>query len=74
MHGHLTCPEVFWHVSDTRIGTISNPVCVCVYVYVYVQLFDNLFYYIRTLPMKNYFQSISNCTHVELFCVSHTAF
>ena len=26
MHGHLTCPERFWHVSDTRIGTISNPV------------------------------------------------
>ena len=25
MHGHLTCPERFWHVSDTRIGTISNP-------------------------------------------------
>ena len=26
MHGHLTCPEIFWHVSDTRIGPISNPV------------------------------------------------
>ena len=26
MHGHLTCPEIFWHVSDTRIGTISKPV------------------------------------------------
>ena len=25
MHGHLTCPERFWHVSDTRIGTILNP-------------------------------------------------
>ena len=25
MHGHLTCPEIFWPVSDTRIGTISNP-------------------------------------------------
>ena len=26
MHGHFTCPEIFWHVSDTRIGTIANPV------------------------------------------------
>ena len=26
MYGHLTCPEIFWHVSDTRIGTISNPI------------------------------------------------
>ena len=25
MYGHLTCPEIFWHVSDKRIGTISNP-------------------------------------------------
>ena len=29
MHGHLTCPERFWHVSDTRIGTISNPEFYC---------------------------------------------
>ena len=26
MYGHLTCPEIFWHVSDKRIGLISNPV------------------------------------------------
>ena len=25
MYGHLTCPDKFWHVSDTRIGPISNP-------------------------------------------------
>ena len=27
MYGHLTCPEIFWHVSDKRIGLISNPDC-----------------------------------------------
>ena len=25
MYGHFTCPEIFWHVSDKRIGLISNP-------------------------------------------------
>ena len=31
MYGHFTCPEIFWHVSDKRIGTISKPVfIVCV--------------------------------------------
>ena len=25
MYGHLTCPEIFWHVSNKRIGLISNP-------------------------------------------------
>ena len=25
MYGHLTCPEIFWHVSDKRIDLISNP-------------------------------------------------
>ena len=24
MPGHLTCPEIFWHVSDKRIGPISS--------------------------------------------------
>ena len=25
MYRHLTCPDEFWHVSDTRIGPVSNP-------------------------------------------------
>ena len=25
MYGHLTCPEIFWHVSNKRIDLISNP-------------------------------------------------
>ena len=28
MYGHLTCPEIFWHVSDKRIGTVSNHVSI----------------------------------------------
>ena len=29
MYGHLTCPKKLWHVSDKRIGTISNAENVC---------------------------------------------
>ena len=25
MYRHLTCSEIFWHFSDKRILTISNP-------------------------------------------------
>ena len=27
MYRHLTCPDKFRHVTDKRIGPISNPVC-----------------------------------------------
>ena len=47
MHGHSICPEIFWHVSDTRIGTISNPAIVYNTVVSKLRIFEH---YIRVEP------------------------